>query len=182
MTCIAAIKELSQIIMVSDSGSIDTESMFILNRADQKMVIKDNRFLIGFAGSYRIGQIIVSNFMPPRNDSMNPEKYMRTDFIAAMRESLSENGIQSQTMDNTSFLIGYAGQLFWIQDDFQIAEIAHDYMAIGSGCEVALGSLFSTESLTSEERLTTALRASMEFKAGIRAPFHMLRLPISSSL
>jgi len=80
-----------------------------------------------------------------------------------------------------SFLIGYSGELFWIQEDFQVAEITYDYMAIGSGCELALGSLFSTEG-SIEFRLTTALRASMEFKAGIRPPFHMLRLPIESSL
>jgi len=183
MTCIVAIKDENQIIMASDSGSIDTDSMFTLHRADRKMVIKDNRFLIGFAGSYRIGQIVISSFMPARNDSDDPSKYMRTDFINGMRESLSENGaITNNSMDNTSFLIGYAGLLFWIQEDFQVAEVSYEYMAIGSGYEIALGSLFSTEGMKPEERLTIALRASMEFKAGIRAPFHAIRLPIDSSL
>lgn len=175
MTCVVAIKEPTQIIMASDSGSIDTDSMFIMKRADQKMIIRDNRFLIGFAGSYSHGQKVLTNYMPPQNVSMTPSKYMRTDFIDGLKELIDEKTMEA------SFLIGYSGELFWIQEDFQVAEITYDYMAIGSGYELALGSLFSTEGST-EFRLTTALRASMEFKAGIRPPFHMLRLPIESSL
>ena len=75
------------------------------------------------------------------------------------------------------FLIGYEGRLFYLMEDYQIAEVRHGYNACGCGDFFALGSLYSTEGiLKPKERILIALGAAQEFSAGVGKPFTIVKL------
>ena len=72
-----------------------------------------------------------------------------------------------------TFLVGVRGRLFAIYSDYQVAEEALDYMAVGSGEDIALGALYATADLglSPRARMRIALKAAARFKPGVNGPF-----------
>ncbi|MCZ4093157.1 hypothetical protein [Sinorhizobium psoraleae] len=71
-----------------------------------------------------------------------------------------------------TFLVGYAGRLFKIDADYQVAEPVDGFGACGCGEQIALGALFASSDAPARERLEIALNAAERFSAGVRGPFH----------
>ncbi len=108
------------------------------------------------------------------------DKYMVKHFITKLRECFEGHGVlmkdeEGQDALGGAILVGIYGQIFVINDDFQVAEVAYNYTAIGCGEEIALGSLDSTSG-EPKERIELALKASEEFCNGVRGPFHIEKL------
>lgn len=184
MTCIAAITEGGRVYMAADSAGVAGLSLTV--RADPKIYRIATSFgdmLFGFTSSFRMGQILGYHFEPPIHArNISTERYMVTSFIDAVRDLLKQHGF-AKTQNNEdsggTFLVGYRGMVFRICDDFQVGKNVVNYDAVGSGGEVALGSLYSTapnreeldQQLTARQRLQLALSAAEEFNAGVRGPF-----------
>ena len=64
MTCIVAIKHDNEIWMGGDSAAFRDDER--TNRADEK-VFKNGDFLLGYSGSFRVGQLIRYAFNPPKS-------------------------------------------------------------------------------------------------------------------
>jgi hypothetical protein len=61
--------------------------------------------------------------------------------------------------------------------DFHISEVDVEYLAEGSGQQVALGSLFSTAAVkTPRKRVRTALEAASKFIMTVRGPFTIIEV------
>ena len=73
-----------------------------------------------------------------------------------------------------TFLVGYKGRLFIVHSDYQVAIPSQQFAACGCGQDIALGSLYSTASRSPLKRIELALKASQEFSAGVREPFHII--------
>jgi ATP-dependent protease HslVU (ClpYQ) peptidase subunit len=77
-----------------------------------------------------------------------------------------------------AFLVGYAGRLFTVHEDYQIAETESGYAACGCGESYALGAMFAlaspiqARSFEPRDILDAALRAAEAHSAGVRGPFH----------
>ena len=134
---------------------------------------------MGFTTSFRMGQLLRYRLNPPRRhpaDDIN--QYMVVDFINAVRECLKAGGWASkkeETERGGTFLVGYSGQLFTIDSDYQVGQPKDGFAAVGFGEDVALGALFATQGQDDpRERVLTALRAAERFSAGVRGPFHVL--------
>lgn len=162
--------------MAGDAAA--TTGMDISRRADEK-VFQNGEFLIGFAGSFRTGQLLKHALVPPKQkkgqDDMN---FMVTTFIDAVRELQREKGSMRKDSEeessNAAFLVGYKGKLYEVDSDFQVAVPHEEYDAIGSGSQIALGALYATRELMSndpEQRMRLALEAAAEYNTGVRAPF-----------
>ncbi len=83
------------------------------------------------------------------------------------------------------FLIGVAGQIFEIRQDYQFARPAAPYSAVGSGASVPLGALHALEAvpdLSLRERAAMALEAAEAYSAAVRGPFHFVELPPAPAL
>lgn len=187
MTCIAAIAENGCVYMAADSAGVAGLSLNV--RADPKIYrIPTARgdMLLGFTSSFRMGQILGYHFDPPQHPrNIAVSRYMVTDFVTAVRAVLKEHGFaKTQNNEDTggTFLVGYCGSIFRVCDDFQVGKNVANYDAVGSGGEVALGSLYTTDQiatsegdvhliLTPRQRLSLALHAAEEFNAGVRRPF-----------
>lgn len=175
MTCIVGLVDNGKIYMGGDSAGV--AGLDVRGRADRK-VFKIGNFIMGFTTSFRMGDLLKHDFSPPqRYTSCDIYKYMVTEFINEVRTCLKRGGYakkKEETESGGTFLVGYAGNLFRIADDYQVGQNILSFDACGCGENYALGSLCSTEAWTNPtKRIEKALSAAQEFSAGVREPFHI---------
>jgi len=126
--------------------------------------------LMGGVGSARASQIIqFANII----DKNLIDKDISTDFIICslaptIAEGLKRNGFNLTAKDNdlcelmpNSFIFAYKDKAWMIWNDLSVTEI-DDYLAIGSGSDVARGALFATKKQNPFERIVTAIDAAAE--------------------
>lgn len=165
MTCIAGIAQGGIVHLGADTqATADTE---IFERADDKLFALGD-YVIGFSGSYRIGQIIRYSFDAPvfnRNVYDSEHEFMVTNFVPTVIRTLKSYdvlGTERPVSMSGELLIGLRGKLFSVGDDFQVGMERSQYDGIGSGGLVARASLFSTADmlLSPAERVSLAVRAA----------------------
>jgi hypothetical protein len=161
-----------------DSAGVDG-ALGLSVRSDSKVFINDG-FLFGFTSSFRMGQVLRYAFTPPkRYGEQDIMEFMVTQFVDAVRQAFKDAGIAHKTDEVETcgqFLVGYAGRLFNIWDDYQVGEAACGYDAVGCGGNVALGALYAGLRATPEDRIREALQAAEVHSAGVRGPFTVLSI------
>lgn len=173
MTCIAGIVHDGKVYISGDSAGISGYES--AERADKKVFVNGD-FAMGFTTSFRMGQILQYAFTPvKRHPDQDVMAYMCTAFIDGVRNALKAGGFASannNTESGGTFLVGYAGRLFSIYDDYQVGETTCGYQAVGCGETHAKGALFATVGQQPLDRLALALKAAEAHSAGVRGPFH----------
>ncbi len=171
--------------MGADSAGVGGYDMSIIK--DRKVFIK-GKFLIGYTSSFRMGQLLRYKIkFPTQKKTQDIFTYMVTDFVDALRKCYEASGFLTKKdsyESGGSFLIGYKGRLFHIQNDFAVLETICNYQACGCGQDMALGSLYSTENEATADghgllptyRLELALQAAEQFSAGVRSPFTVIEM------
>lgn len=179
MTCIAGLVHEGKVYIGGDSAGVGGYSLTV--RADEKVFIKD-KFIMGFTSSFRMGQLLRFKLeIPFHKPGIDTYEYMVTEFVEAVRQCLKDGGFaQNLNGEETGgrFLVGYQGELFFIDEDFQVGRPLLCYDAVGCGEDIAKGSLFSTrhkEDLP-EARVLDSLKAAEQFSAGVRGPFSVLSI------
>ena len=180
MSCIVGLVDKKNVYVGCDSFGSTVNCQ--VQRIDQKIfrVMGKTDAVIGFAGSFRMGQILQYTKGLLDVNAQCTHKYMVTKFIPRVIEIFDKSGFIKRddegTVTGDTFLLAYRTKLFQIDNDFQVAESLCGYDAIGSGYEYALGSLSSTENLKVPpvQRVYLALKAASKFGVGIGAPFHVL--------
>jgi ATP-dependent protease HslVU (ClpYQ) peptidase subunit len=177
VTCIVGLKHEGQVFLGADSCASTSYAQSTI--AWQKVWHADE-FVFGGAGSVRQIQLIRYNLkVPEQTKSQSVEDYLCGPWIDAVRECFREGG-QLRVNDGVEsgpwFLMGYRGRLFCVESDFQVAESADDYAALGSGEEVARGSLYATVGDEPQKRIETALKAAEYHARGVRGPFATVKL------
>lgn len=174
MTAITAIIERDCIWMGGDRAGVGGHQIQI--RRPAKVFFND-RMLFGYTSSFRMGQLLQYELkIPEYVKPANSMEYMVRRFIPAVRTCFREGGFEENNDGRDSggsFLVGFAGQLYTVESDYQVSECLLNYTAIGSGSDLCLGSLHSTEGMDLDpgERIRLALEAAMEFCTSVRAPF-----------
>ena len=174
MTCIVGLVEGSKVWIGGDSAGVAGYDLRV--RADSK-VFRNGPMLFGFTSSFRMGQLLRHALVIPAHDPCVPvDKWMTTTFIDAVRECLKTHGWATKDKEQEgggTFLVGYKGQLFQIDDDYQVAVPIDGFEAVGCGGQVACGALFATPHMKGKKRVETALLAAERLSAGVRGPFHI---------
>lgn len=172
MTCIAGVTARGKVYIGGDSAGVAGYSMCV--RADEK-VFRNGSFLFGFTSSFRMGQLLRYRFTPPAQAG-DDYAYLCGDFIDAVRRCLKDGGYAT-VLDNQevggTFLLGYRGALYTVEDDYQVGRTLDDFAAVGAGRDVALGTLYASR-LPPSRRIRLALQAAEKFSAVVRRPFHVL--------
>lgn len=180
MTCIVGVVHKDAIYMGGDSAAVG--GLRIETRADAKVFV-NGPMIFGFTSSFRMGQLLQYALKVPAHPADKADMaYLVTDFMDAVREVYRSNGFMGKVgerEDGGTFLLGYRGALYAVQDDFQVGRVLHPFAAVGCGADIALGAMHATRHtrLTPEQRVLRALEAAAEFSAGVRAPFTVERLP-----
>lgn len=180
MTCVAAIAVKNKIIIGADSAGVSGLNLTI--RADEK-VFKKGPFVFGFTSSFRMGQLLRYKLCLPKQPArMNDYEFMVCRFIEAIRKCLKIGGftkIDKNTESGGTFIVGYKGRIYIIEDDFQVSQPRDDLAAVGCGESYALGTLYSLRDkrLAKDDiqsacrKIQISLLAAEHFSAGVRAPF-----------
>lgn len=177
MTAIAGFTDGKTVWIGGDSAGVAGYS--VRTRTDCK-VFKNGEMVMGFTSSFRMGQILQHHLSPPTPlEGSDDYAYMVTQFIPAVKAALAEHGFEMTENGQTyagTFIVGYRGNLYLIDSDYQVGTVAQSYLACGCGQDLILGALYSLDcyEMTPEERITTALEAATEFSAGVKAPFHII--------
>lgn len=176
MTCIAGFVEGSTVWIGGDSAGVAGYDLTV--RADQK-VFRNGPMIFGFTTSFRMGQLLRYALTVPDHDPRQPvEKYMATTFVDAVRSCLKKHAfttVKDGVEMGGTFLIGYSGRLFLIDEDYQVCETVDGFDACGCGAQIAKGALHATShvgTVTGQARLELALSAAERHSAGVRRPFH----------
>lgn len=184
MTCIVGLIDNKTVYLAGDSAATTGVVYTITN----KKVFKRGECVLGYSGSMREMNLLHYAFtLPEHPTDMDTDQYLATRFVDALRTLFKDAGIATKQNEQESmtgyFLVGYRGRLFQISSDYSVMEVASSYAAIGSGYEVALGSLHTTSEmfLSSYERIVLALTAASRFCPGVRAPFHTETLEYAQS-
>lgn len=177
MTAIAGIVEDGTVWLGGDSAGVG--GLSLQTRSDPK-VFKTGDFVIGYTTSFRMGQILEHHFTAPIPfEGENGMGYMVKRFIPEVKTVLKTHGFQTTTDGQDSggtFLVGYRGELYEVEADYQVGRVRQAYHACGCGQDLLLGSMFTTDEydLTPQERIKKALSAAAEFSAAVRGPFHIV--------
>lgn len=178
MTCIVGWVENNKVTIGGDSaGSWKSE---VEIRTDEKVFIKKH-MIFGFTSSFRMGQIIRYCLKIPGQSQQNDYQFLCSSFIDSLIECLKEKGsatIKDSVIQSGEFLLGYKGKLYSIQSDFQVARLAKNFNACGSGEHYALGALEAMKvyKLKPFDRVKKALEVAAEFSSGVSPPYVILEL------
>lgn len=184
MTCIVGLVHDGSIYMGGDSCGVSGYDLKV--RLDPKVFVLDKRFVIGFADSFRMGQLLrFSLKLPAQTKHQDDYEFMCTSFVDAVRKCFGDGGFLGKNNDDSereeggSFLVGYRGVLYEVDVDFQVGINQEPYCALGCGASYAHGSLFATATLgwDPEKRIVNALEAAVNFSTSVRGPFVILKLP-----
>lgn len=174
MTCIVGmVASDGSVHLGGDSAGVSGYTRTI--RSDPKVFV-NGPMAFGFTSSFRMGQLLRYRLTVPKQHDEDLMTYLCGTFIDAVRRTLSEGGWMTTTNGVESggcFLLGYAGRLFQVDSDFQVAEPASGYAAVGCGDEYAMGALHALRDRVPipEDRLRFALEAAAEFSTGVAGPF-----------
>jgi ATP-dependent protease HslVU (ClpYQ) peptidase subunit len=192
MTSIVAVTDGQSVVLGGDSAGVREHEMRV--RANAK-VFRIGSYGIGFTSSFRMGQILQhSTELPEPPDGAEPdalERFMVLEFVNALRQIFKANGFD-KTMTLTQgphsesgqevggvFLVGVAGQIFEIREDFHVAKPATPFAAVGRGAPQALGALHALTGFSEfalQERAMKALEAAEAFCAAVRGPFQVIEV------
>lgn len=184
MTCVVGIEHEGAVYIGADSAGVDSYDISI--RDDEKVFMNED-FIMGFSGSFRIGQLLRYALVPPEQSFKKDDMaYLVTDFIDAVRNMQREKGAlkkeNEEESHDSAFLLGYHGRLYIIDEDFQVIRPNECYTAVGAGAAVALGALYASDHIEDpRRRIVLALEASAMYCAAVRSPFTVLKLERNSS-
>lgn len=178
MTCIIGFvcRETNKVYIGGDSAGIAGHSVCI--RADHK-VFHNGPFLVGFTSSYRMGQLLRYTFAPPhQSECQSDMEYMVNTFVPAIKACFKEGGFQKNNDGQDKggfFLVGYRGNLYEIENDYQVGICVDDIICIGSGAEMAIGAMYGlskvSDPLPPKDRITKALEIVTYLNTDVRPPF-----------
>lgn len=182
MTCIVGLTDGKTVWMGGDSCGTNGYTKDVTKHP--KVIVREthgNRLIVGYTGSFRMGQVLEHKLDIPRNENDDDAyKFMVCTVIDALRTLFKAEGCITTTdgQDSTDgpFLVGYRGRLFEVQSDYSVIENTRGYVATGSGKQVAEGAMFAAPNLKPEPRIMRALEAAAEFVPTVAGPFYVMTL------
>ena len=185
MTCIVGFKTPKGVILGGDSAGVCPTTLEASVIKHPKVFVRPP-YVIGYSGSFRLGQVLEYDFVPPeltREDRRDLMRFMVSKFVPKLRSAISDGGVAvvSGTMEFAgNFLIGVCDRLFEIQDNFQVIEVAGRYNAIGIGSMFALGAMHLADGagLTKQDpvwAVRASLEAAAEHSVAVRPPFTVVQ-------
>ena len=188
MTIIVGLEHEGTVYIGGDAAASDN---YIVNTIQAPKVFAVGDALIGFTDSFRMGQVLQYNTeFPEHPDGMDDMRYLSTIWMDTVRQSFADAGftyVENEQESGGAFLLGYRGCLYFVDADFGITRANSGFNATGSGYALALGSLYTTDTLVNdginispEHRLVLAM-SSATLTPYVRPPFTIMAVKYQSS-
>jgi len=167
VTCIVGIVDNDTIYMGGDRAASDDSS--IVSMKNPKVCIRDE-WIYGYAGTIGIGQLI--NYIDLPSPEGDIEKLIRLDICESLKTMID---IYARDIENedTGFLIGAKGRLFEFNvGDWGVLEVKES--SIGSGSQIAFGSLYTSIDNNPIDRIGAALGAAITYSPSCQGPIDII--------
>ena len=184
MTCVVGMIDPDNRVQYIASDSLYSDgSRAAVGRLEK--VYRSGPYLLGFCGSPRAIQLLRYNTKLPA-PPQNPDHlmaFMSSKFITHLRALFNENGMVikgdgvMEQLGDMQVMVIVKGHIFVIWSDMQVDETAESYNAIGSGEDLALGSLYSTEGHPAESRVRMAIAAASHHCESVGGPVNLISMP-----
>ena len=176
MTCIVAEVKDGVVHMAGDKCGSNGYTKIMV---DKPKVFINGDFIIGYTTSFRMGQLLEFTWNPPEKlPSQGEDSFIYKTVVDSIKSMLKQDGFATDTQGG-SFLFGYKGKLYEMQDDYAIFNI-EKYSAVGCGEQEAKAVLYTLNQInhecSMEDRLSLAIKASSLTKAGVTAEYNYLSL------
>lgn len=178
MTCIVGISNGTTVFLGGDSASVGGLD---ISRTLHPKVFKNGSYVMGYTTSFRMGQLLEFGTLPEptKQDRNNLYRFMITKFVPAIRKLFKDGGylkVEDSQEAGGTFLVGIKGELFIIDDDFQVQQKPEHFYACGCGEPIALGAMYASNGKKPLEILQIGLQAAEQYSAGVRSPFHFVQV------
>lgn len=180
MTCIVGMKDNGKVYIGGDSLGVGGYSKTL--RSDAK-VFQNGDMIFGYTSSFRMGQILRYSFTPPeRSVTVTDDmQYLVNNFIPSLITAYKSGQYLTKKDDAAvggTFLLGYRGNLYQVESDFQVGIPTLGYDACGCGGDIALGCMYAVKDLplTPEEKITKCLEAASAHSAGVGGKFEIVSI------
>ncbi|NDB82068.1 MAG: hypothetical protein EB127_04905 [Alphaproteobacteria bacterium] len=177
MTCIAVVRDVTtnKIYMAGDRGVSDDNT---INVSSSPKVWKKEGYLFGYAGSMD-GDRIKHLFVPPTPEArVNIDKFMYGKFLKALRKFYEEWWVDVSPSSDFGLIICVKGKIYEHNAaDMSLTQYDQDYLAMGSGGDLALGSLYSTKSYKDgRKRANLAVQAAINHSTSCKGPIDIVSI------
>lgn len=175
MTCIVGIKHNKKIYLGGDSAMTNQVGQQSLS-AESK-VFTNGKVAFGICGSPKLMNPLRLMKIPSRKLGQDVREFVAKFLVPAIETALKEGGCVTESPEHGSIfegaiLIGFAGILYRMESNFQLISDAHGFDSIGSGADIAVGSLHATKrGMKPRPRILAALEAAAIGNSGVRPPF-----------
>ena len=186
MTCIVGFVDENKTVWIGgDSCGADS---WTKDNYDNQKVFMNGDFVIGYTTSFRMGQLLEYKWNPPKKNSwqafkeMSDYKFILSEVVPSIISLFKDNGFIKEVSSEQSggtFLLGFNGNLYCIQDDFAVLQRSRHYDSCGSGFCVALGSMYQNVKNGEKDAkkiLNDALHAASELINGVLPPFTLIKI------
>ena len=178
MTCIVGLKDKATGTVYISGDSAAANDWHDCNIRTDPKVFKVSGHIFGYTTSFRFGQIVRHDLKIPK-----PRKSSDRHAFDICNEILkiTSNRKYTKAKDNQAsggtLIMAWGAELYSIHDDFQYANVAREYTAVGCGYHTALGSLYTTHGhdMTAKLRVKIALEAAAAHSGAVCAPFRILQ-------
>lgn len=180
MTCIVGVEHEGAVYMGADGAAVD-QGWNARPVKNSKIFILQDKLLIGYTGSFRLGQILQHTLKIPTHLAEHDDlSFIVRFFVGETRRQLKDHG-HTHINDNSEstegdFLLGYKGKLYKVQTDLSVLRHMDGFDAVGIGAPYALGALAVNSHLDPEERVSQALHVAAKFSTGVGPPYAMLNV------
>lgn len=181
LTCIVGMldKENDCVWIGGDSlgSNYYTKSIYLQHKVFRNKVFKD--VVMGSTTTFRhidllkYSDKLFDEIDKYKNIEINHE-YMVTKFIPNVITLFKEGIISKDEKERGgSFIVGVRNKLFEIQEDYSVLEPLSGFCAVGSGADVALGSLFTTKDIdiSIPKKIELALASAESCSCYVQRPF-----------
>ena len=178
MTCIVAVAKEGTVWLGGDRAAVDG--------ALSKTIIGDPKVFmrgelgIGVCGSPKVMDALAHVIDVPVQRSGTPRSFLVGTLVPALRDGLRALDCTSEEKEyGTCFrgavLLAYRGDVYTMEMNFQLIKGSRGYASVGSGAELALGSLGETWRIDNpRKRVLAALQAAADGNAGVAPPFDVV--------
>lgn len=182
MTVILGIGDGKTVTIGADSIAISPDTLAVTVRREPKIFTLGPHLLVGYSGSFALGDAIRFGPAPPPPEladgevtPVDPEAYIHEVVIPHLRDVVEESAVGEGSIDGHQMLIGFAGRVFLVESLSQAGSSVDGIEACGAGDQLAIGAALALRDtgLSDEQLVRRALAIAEERSAGVRGPFHV---------
>lgn len=168
MTCVAGLRKGNNIYLACDS-----ETTWGMNKHNGgSKIFRKGEALFAFSGLCAVPHALEHRLAVPEVPENDEIKWINVYLLDAIRKTLKEvNLYQDKSSEdscmNAVAIVGWRSHLFTLDPVLSVMPCLNNYIALGSGGDVAMGALYATEGQGAEKRLTTAVQAAQEWSVGV---------------